>query len=351
MTVIPRASETAYAKPALSNQKRTKAATGEGMSATKTTATSAVAVRKGMLRGRLAERMAEIAGKASSNAPAKTVGALQPTSEASGQQTAPPQTPVGATASPSESQPERGNSPPQVERAGATLKEHLQPKRLKKDYRALLKRLHERVLDVQREQLFFAPTKDPAPLSGLTINSANRAFGNDYRPICCQLFDWTLAQIDEDLSNFTFIDYGAGKGRALLLAAEHPFSAAAGVEFAEELHDNAQMNIAQYPRSRMRCRNVECVLADAIQVGPPDGASIHFFFNPFSREVFAEVLNNIVMSYRSKPRRLYLILVDPIATDLVDASGVFARTEFSMFEDLKWKALSPYDVAIYRSLA
>ena len=37
--------------------------------------------------------------------------------------------------------------------------------------------------------------------------------------------------------------------------------------------------------------------------------------------------------------------------DLVDASGVFARTEFSMFEDLKWKALSPYDVAIYRSLA
>ena len=60
MTVIPRGSETAYAKPALSNQKRTKAATGEGMSATKTTATSAVAVRKGMLRGRLAERMAEI---------------------------------------------------------------------------------------------------------------------------------------------------------------------------------------------------------------------------------------------------------------------------------------------------
>ena len=90
---------------------------------------------------------------------------------------------------------------------------------------------------------------------------------------------------------------------------------------------------------------------DAIQVGPPDGASVHFFFNPFSREVFAEDLNNIVMAYRAKPRRLYLILVDPVAADLVDASGVFARVEPSRVEGLKLKALSPYDVAIYRSLA
>ena len=52
------------------------------------------------------------------------------------------------------------------------------------------------------------------------------------------------------LSRLSFVDYGAGKGRVLLLASQHPFAAIGGIEFAEELHDDATMNIAQFPRSR-----------------------------------------------------------------------------------------------------
>ena len=70
-----------------------------------------------------------------------------------------------------------------------------------------------------------------------------------------------------------------------------------------------------------------------------------------AREVFAEVLNNIVVSYRHRPRRLYLILVDPVAADLVETSGVFQRVELPMHERLKVQFLSPYEVAVYRSLA
>ena len=75
------------------------------------------------------------------------------------------------------------------------------------------------------------------------------------------MFDWALSAIDDDLSQLSFVDYGAGKGRVLLLAAQHPFAAVGGIEFAEELHDDAAMNIAQFPRSqhempqrRMRAR-------------------------------------------------------------------------------------------------
>ncbi len=137
----------------------------------------------------------------------------------------------------------------------------------------------------------------------------------------------------------------------LLLASQYPFRAVGGVEFAEELHDDATMNIAQFPRSRMKCRNVECVLDDASALGPPEGEAVHYFFNPFSREVFAEVLNNIVVSYRNKPRRLYLILVEPVATDLIDQSGVFQRHTLPRAERLKVRAFSPYEVTLYRSLA
>jgi len=246
----------------------------------------------------------------------------------------------------------RDNVLPEIERTGAKLKERTRPDRLKHDYREYLLMLHERVLDPPIESLFFKPTKDPVSLADLTIRGNNREYGHDYRASPCALFEWTVSALNHDLSRLTFIDYGAGKGRALLLASQHPFAAIGGVEFAEELHDDATMNIAQFPRSRMKCRNVECVLDDASQVGPPDGESVHYFFNPFAREVFAEVLNNIVVSYRKRPRRLYLILVDPPeVTDMIDHSGVFQRLKLPPVEQLKIKLFSPYDVALYRTLA
>jgi hypothetical protein len=241
---------------------------------------------------------------------------------------------------------------PNLEGTGAKIKARARPDRLKQDYLNYLFWLHEFVLDPPTEQLFFVPTKKRVRLAGLTIRSPNREHGHDYRPTPCKLFEWVLGAIEYDLSRLTFIDYGAGKGRVLLLASEHPFKAVGGIEFAEELHDDAIMNIQQYPRSRMTCRNVECVLGDASQVGPPEGEALHYFFSPFSREVFAEVLHNMVVSYRQKPRRLYVVLIDPPeVADLMEKSGVFMRLELPLQQRLKMRMFSPYEVAIYRSLA
>jgi hypothetical protein len=328
MTVIPHGSDHPESQTAGPSPRRTNATTVGTVAQTKDATSNAVAASQSAWRQRLAGRIAQLADKTSNQTKQATKASLSRAAEYG-----------------------RENVLPEIGRTGAKLKEHARPERLKQDYREFLHWLHARVLDPPKEQLFFVPTKDAVALSGLTIDSAKREHGHDYRPTPCQLFEWTLAAIDYDFSKLTFVDYGAGKGRAMLLAAEHPFAAVAGVEFAAELHDNAEMNIAQYPRSRMRCRTVECLLEDASQVGPPEGEAVHYFFNPFSREVFAEVLSNIVMSYRHKPRRFYLILVDPIATDLVDASGVFARVELPVHERFKMRLLSPYEVAIYRSLA
>jgi hypothetical protein len=327
MTVVPRG-DSVDSQAAGPSPKRAEPIAPGTMSGPKQAAVNAVASGRGMLRSRLAGRIAKLADKTSSQTKQATKDGLARAAEYG-----------------------RGNVLPEIERTGAKLKEHARPERMKQDYREFLHWLHARVLDPPKEQLFFMPTKDPVALAGLKITGPNREHGHGYRPTPCQLFEWTLAGIDYDLSKLTFVDHGAGKGRVMLLASEHPFAAIGGIEFAEELHDAAEMNIAQYPRSRMLCRNVECVLEDASQVGPPEGEAVHYFFNPFSREVFAEVLNNLVVSYRDKPRRLYLILVDPIAADLVDASGVFARIELPAHERLKVKLLSPYDVAVYRSLA
>ena len=240
---------------------------------------------------------------------------------------------------------------PEIKRTSTRLKERTRPERLRRDYHDKLLRLHERVLDRSVERLFFVPTAPSVPLKGLTVIGSHRDQGHDYRPTPYFVFEWALSAIDFDFSRLRFVDYGAGKGRVLLLAAQHPFKAVGGIEFAEQLHDDAVMNIAQFPRSRMKCRNVECILEDAAGVATLDGEAVHYFFNPFSREVFAEVLNNIVTSYRAAPRRLYLVLVDPIATDLIEQSFVFTRVELPPAQRLRAKLLSPYEIAVYRSLA
>jgi hypothetical protein len=66
--------------------------------------------------------------------------------------------------------------------------------------------------------------------------------------------------------------------------------------------------------------------------------------------VFGEVLNSLVASYREHPRRLYLILLDPVAEDLVEKSGVFMPLSLPPAARLRAKLLSPYRIAVYRSL-
>jgi hypothetical protein len=335
MAVVPRSSDQTEPQGVAPSRLRAKGIATSAITRTKGATTNALAASRVALakvntlrESRVAERIAALADKTTHQTKEATMAGLARAAA------------IG-----------RGSVLPELERTGAKLKERTRPERLRQDYRDYVFWLHERVLDESHEPLFFVPTKAPIALSGLTIRGNNRQYGHDYRPTPCRLFAWALAAVDDDLSRLTFVDYGAGKGRVLLLASEYPFAAIGGIEFAEELHDNATMNIAQYPRSRMRCRNVECMLEDAHEVGPPDTESVHYFFNPFSREVFANVLQNIVVSYRQRPRRLYLILIDPIATDLVDKSGVFMRVQLPLHERIKVRLFSPYEIAVYRSLA
>jgi hypothetical protein len=205
---------------------------------------------------------------------------------------------------------------PEIGRTSMMLRERIKPERLKRDYRNTLIWLHENLFDSPIEKMFFVPTKGREAADSVTVIGTRQAEGHDYRPTPRLVFNWALTAIDEDLSKLSFVDYGAGKGRVLLLASQHPFTAVGGIEYAEELHDDAVMNIAQFPRSQMKCRNVECVHDDAAELGALDGSAVHYFFNPFSREVFGEVLHSLVASYRNHPRRLYLILIDPVAEDL-----------------------------------
>lgn len=238
---------------------------------------------------------------------------------------------------------------PQIKALGRRIVQRLHPARIALDAQTSILRWHWLLFDRRLERLMFRPTAKPASLATLTVKRAGREAGFDYRPTPRLVFDWAMAAIGDDLNHMSFTDYGAGKGRVLLMAAMLPFARIRGIEFARELQDDAEMNIAQFPRSLMRCRDVDCLLEDATSITPPAGPGVHYFFRPFSRTAFAGVLNKLVSAYRADPQPLYIVLVDGRDRDLVERSGVFHRVRLPVLTWLAAFLFSPYRIDVYRT--
>lgn len=111
------------------------------------------------------------------------------------------------------------------------------------------------------------------------------------------------------LKGFTFIDLGAGKGRALLMASDYPFQQIIGVEFMPDLCQAAEENIASYSvnsNDRQKCSPIEMVCLDACDFQFPAEPLVVYLFNPFSEPVFVKVLENLRLSVEQAPRPVYI---------------------------------------------
>src|SRR5688572_15102318 len=64
------------------------------------------------------------------------------------------------------------------------------------------------------------------------IQSANWVHGIGYAPMPIRSAQHILATLGIPYERYDFIDYGAGKGRMLFLAAEFPFRCVVGVEYS-----------------------------------------------------------------------------------------------------------------------
>jgi len=124
---------------------------------------------------------------------------------------------------------------------------------------------------------------------------------------------WALPAIPFAPGDVVFVDYGAGKGRALAAAAMHPFRKVIGVEISRVLVEIARRNLARLKR---RCAGqVEIHHTDAALFPVPDDANVFFFFNPFAGATLREVVQRIHQSWTAHPRDLFFIYFDHSAFD------------------------------------
>jgi SAM-dependent methyltransferase len=163
------------------------------------------------------------------------------------------------------------------------------------------------------------------PLGALDAAGAGVAEATCYEPTPVETFDAMMRLLPRELADFRFIDYGSGRGRALLLASRYSFKEIIGVEFSERLHRDAETNLQKFRPSERVCYNVKSLLMDALVFEPPPGPAVLFFFNPFGRELMATVLKRIEEANRGSAPPLYLLYVYPSHQDLLVASPFWAK--------------------------
>lgn len=142
--------------------------------------------------------------------------------------------------------------------------------------------------------------------------------GEEYQPIDPNQFHDMIGSLGLAYEEFTFIDLGSGKGRALLLASNYPFRRIIGVEILPELHATAERNFARYSTSEQKCRNLQSWCGDARHFVFPEGPLLIYLFNPFFEPVLAQVLDNLEHSLSSRPRPVMVLYANPLSEHVVN---------------------------------
>lgn len=176
--------------------------------------------------------------------------------------------------------------------------------------------LYEKFADRTFDLRYGVDTRFFAELATMQISSANKRYGQRYQPSPVHSLRRLLRRLGIDFSSHAFIDFGSGKGRTLLIAAELPFKQVIGVEFSAELNDCAARNIAVW--RRRRAQSLLTVHCDASEFELPGDDLVLYFFNPFKAEVLRNVLAHLAASLAARPRNvviIYLFLEDQQAFD------------------------------------
>jgi predicted RNA methylase len=123
----------------------------------------------------------------------------------------------------------------------------------------------------------------------------------------------------------TFIDLGAGMGRAMLIAALQPFRAVRGVELNPALVRVARRNMTRWRKIANPQAPMRLVCADATDFEFPHGPCVAFLFNPFSATVMRRLLRAMSKSFARRPGELDILYVNNEQESVLEAQPGFVR--------------------------
>ncbi|MCX2980782.1 class I SAM-dependent methyltransferase [Halieaceae bacterium IMCC14734] len=145
----------------------------------------------------------------------------------------------------------------------------------------------------------------------LQTSSSNFALSERYIPTPELTFHALLSVLAADYKDYSFIDFGSGKGKVLLMASRYPFTSITGVDFAGNLHAIAEKNIHRVKQNnQLQCDNIQVVLGEAEKLPLPTGKCFFFLYAPFFGAALESTLESIRASLTQSPRAAIICFID-----------------------------------------
>lgn len=136
---------------------------------------------------------------------------------------------------------------------------------------------------------------------------------------------WLADESHAAIENYSFVDFGCGKGRAVLLASEFRFREVVGVELHASLANIAEANVAAWKAAGHAVCPVQIICQDATEVVFPEGPCLFYLFHPFGAPVLERLIERIETEFASRSGMLDLIYFNPEAGESIEVHGGFER--------------------------
>jgi predicted RNA methylase len=136
---------------------------------------------------------------------------------------------------------------------------------------------------------------------------------------------WRRSKPGAAIDEFTFVDMGAGMGRAMLLAAEFPFRAVLGVELNPTLARIGRRNMALWRAAGRARAPMRMMCRDALEFNMPAGPAVVFLFNPFGAPVMRKLLRKWSAEFAQSERHLDILYVNNEQGAVLDTQKDFVR--------------------------
>ena len=166
-----------------------------------------------------------------------------------------------------------------------------------------------------------AETEKIREIGSLDIVSENARYAVRYQPSPQNFATEIIHALAIDYNRFIFMDFGAGKGRVLLIAAQLPFAAVIGIEFSQELCAVAIDNIRKIAPNKRIAGRIECYYDDVTLHPLPESPLVCYFYNPFDQLIMQAVVDRLASSLKDRPREIYIIYVHPEHRAIFDAEA------------------------------
>ena len=181
--------------------------------------------------------------------------------------------------------------------------------------------------------------------------SVERSIYVEYQPSDYSFLEYLFTQYPFKEGD-CFVDFGAGKGRVLVMAANYMCNDIVGYEVDKS-------------RSQILEKNIQCFMnkygldfkyaiygIDAQHAAITDKMNKFFFFNPFHLRVYIHILNKIKASIRRCKRPVYIFLYAPNTSivNYIDSLVDFCKIEFKRsYREFNHNVSDYYEYVVYKT--